>query len=743
MELRRILPALLLCALVFRTVLPAQDNPIYPLPHKLELGSGTLDLEGCTIRFGNGPRCELSALAERLSSELAARYRVSVPVKPEASGRSIVLGLLSDPVIQRSLPGIPGDSVWYLPEGYRLAVTPSGAVIAGHDLSGLYYGIQSFLQLVSADSKGEAKARVATVTDAPAKPFRGVHVYLPAREDLQFFKNYIRTMAHYKINTMILEVGGGMRLDRHPEINLAWEHFCRSFYDMGDLMLKYGEQTPLGPQGRFQASVHTELAGGSWLSKDEVREIVECARENCMEVIPEIQSLTHCYYLALAHRDIAEIPEAAWPDSYDPTNPKSYELLFDVIDEYLDVIQPRRVHIGHDEWRSGVKGVPGINYGRDVLKIYSYLRSRGVGTLMWGDHMISGHNMDGNVPPPPTKPGEVWYAYPSTKEAPGIVSAKAKDILMLNWSWGVTPTSYDQLASRGWKQVLGNFSAANQYDKWPEIFRREDVLGAEMSTWCRADEFSYGQNGAVLNMLASENLLWGGAQLSLERLFALMSARMVQVRQELNGLALPSQEAAAGRPGYSFVSLDLSAAGNAAPGKMGEADLSRVKAGKYESGGVPFAVAAGEKALAAALEPGQAVSGIAVGSNAASLLFLQVATGSEESTNTYQSNYPHDTAPLVGFYRVHYADGLEESVPIRYGRNIARWDGAYTDQVYYARTVNLGQDKAGKPVLAWAMEWVCPRPNRKIQSVDLVAAGASKARPVLLGLTLVKPPFEQ
>jgi len=351
--------------------------------------------------------------------------------------------------------------------------------------------------------------------------------------------------------------------------------------------------------------------------------------------------------------------------------------------------------------------------------------------------------MDGRIPEPPSKPGEVWYAYPSTREAPDIIAAKAKDILMLNWSWGVTPSSYKQLSSRGWKQVLGNFSAAREYEQWPQRFASEDILGAEMSTWCLSNEFSYGQNGAILNMLFSQKVLWGGAHPKLEKLYEILAGRMVQVREELSGKALPSLDLLRGRPGYGFVTLSLEGKGNAAPGKVGAADLSGLKPGKVEFNGLPFVLAKGDKALAAALGPGQEVRSIPVGANAASLIFLHVATGREESASTYNSNYPEDTAPLLGFYRVRYEDGFEDCVPVRYGKNISRWDGGYADQVYFAHTVKLGENKAGKPSLAWAMEWVCPRPNRRIISVDLVCAGASSVRPVLLALTAVKPPFEK
>ena len=38
-----------------------------------------------------------------------------------------------------------------------------------------------------------------------------------------------------------------------------------------------------------------------------------------------------------------------WPDTYYSSNPKSYKLLFDVYDEYIEVLKFKMIHAGHDE----------------------------------------------------------------------------------------------------------------------------------------------------------------------------------------------------------------------------------------------------------------------------------------------------------------------------------------------------------------------------------------------------------
>ena len=731
---------------VYTTVLHAADLPVYPVPQEIELTASIFDLKSAEIITFGGPDKEMTDMAYFLSSEIAARYQISLTWRKSEGTLSekppIMLGLLSDPEITAFLTkaGMKPASEWSKSEAYSIAVTSSSAVIAGYDLRGLFYGIQTFIQLVKSSGLGQGQVKGCHINDRPFKPVRGVHVYLPARKDIPFFKNFIRAMAHFKINTLIIEVGGGMRLDRHPEINIAWEHFCRSFYDMGDPVLKYGEQVPLGPRRRFQASVHTELGGGSWLTKEEVKGIVDFARRHYMNVIPEIQGLTHSYYLVLAHRDIAEIPEAEWPDSYDPTNPGSYDLMFDVIDEYLEVFQPEWVHIGRDEWRAGIKGETGKLFAEDVLKIYRYLTSRGVKTMMWADHFIRGHNLERRGAEPPEE--GVWYSYPSTEGAAEIISAETKDILMFNWSWGVVETAVDQIKNYGWKQVFGNFDGAAQYEKWPELLSRNDVLGAEMSTWCLANEFSFGQNGSILNMLLSQHLLWSAHSLPLEELYENLAVKMPAIRELLSGDRLPSLEVRRKRTGYEYITVDISPQGNSGRNIGKGFDLNRIPSGKIKYTNVPFLIGAGDKAFAMVSGHGKMVTGITVESSAASMLFLHVCTGKGKKRNTYFSNYPEDTAELLGYYRIHYTDGSEATVPIRFGRNISHYGGDFSNQLYFAHTVNLEEDQDGIPFMAFAYEWINPRPNKQIRSVDLVGVDAeSGACPVLLALTIVKTPF--
>ena len=76
------------------------------------------------------------------------------------------------------------------------------------------------------------------------------------------------------------------------------------------------------------------------IEKNDVKNRVDFAKQNFIEVIPEVPSLTHAYSLLTRHPELAEYPGDKWPDTYCPSNPASYQLMFDVYDEYIDVLQP-------------------------------------------------------------------------------------------------------------------------------------------------------------------------------------------------------------------------------------------------------------------------------------------------------------------------------------------------------------------------------------------------------------------
>ena len=717
--------------------------PIWPLPQEAHYDDERLLLADATIVVPAGDA--RAQFPGRLLAELIEdQFGVALPVAEGAAleGRTaIVVGELSEPAVAAAVARTAA-SVPDAPEGYLLSVGGASAVLAGRDYRGALYAVSSFVQLVHPWGHRSVAVRRASVRDWPFLPIRWVHLYLPGRDQLGFARRYLRDfLLRYKFNGIVLEVGGGMRLDSHPELSVSWQRTVREWYAHGETIDKLGEGIPLGTANRFAASLHAGVGGGGYLEKDDVRLLAAWAAQYGLEVVPEIQSLTHSYYLASAHRELAEDPDMPWPDSYCPSNPESYKLLFEVMDEYLDALKPRRVHIGHDEWRAGAfcprcRGKDtGELFAADILKIRAHLEERGVETWLWGDHFVDGHNRFGKRW---SEGGVVRYERPDTRAARDRLGAAGQPLHVLNWSGEEGDTTFKKL---GWPFVIGNFAGSEEKD-WPARIARHGALGGEVSSWGAFEEFLLGKL-QVPEAAFSINLLWSRQSPPRETALEQVGVLMPEIRRLL---AWPPPPSATADP-MRFEVLDIGSAFNQAP--RGDTwDLSGLEPGRRYGHGLPYAIAdaaRGASAVVVGRRPGQRPTRVAlpVSGRWASLLFLQAATGPGRPSIHAgdQTHFPRESSELIGFYEIRFADELTASHEIRYDETLGPWDAGVSKIYYLTRPVIAGTLPDGRAAVLWASEWVNPRPDVPIVSVTLVGApGPSTALPILFGVTAVEKP---
>ena len=239
-------------------------------------------------------------------------------------------------ILQNDTIGVTG--------AYTLEIDDNISII-GSGYEGVACALQTLDALKETTGNGLSFPR-CRIEDAPFKSHRGVHLFLPPPDEMEEFLRILDVLASLKYNMIILETGGGVEFDRHPEVNAAWRKFCREV-----------REYPGGPQGMqasesyWKDSTHVEICGSGVMTKKDLRRIVDHCAMLGIEIVPEIQALSHSYYLTMAHPEIAERPYERWPDSYCPSCEESYQLYFELAEEVLEVIQPRRVSIGHDEVR--------------------------------------------------------------------------------------------------------------------------------------------------------------------------------------------------------------------------------------------------------------------------------------------------------------------------------------------------------------------------------------------------------
>ena len=704
------------------------SNPplIFPTPQEIKLSTGSFSLDAKTqiLIPLNASQSDVD-LAKFLVNDLVDKYYMPLQTQrtSEISTKSntIVMGTIDNPLIKEYCLSRNIDVTSESPgkEGYVLIVDNKTIVVAGWDDAGAFYGLQTLRQLI--DKNRQFSIPCLTIRDWPYFQFRGIRLFVPASQDVAYFKRFIKDfMALYKFNKLFVEFGG-FRSDRHPEINAGWLQFVKD--------LNYTRTPELdGLFGYNRNSNHQDAGGGEIIDKELTRNLVQFTRQNFIDFIPEIPTLSHAYALINSHPELAVFPDDIWPDVYDPTNPEVYDLVFDVFDEYIDVIKPNMIHIGHDEWR----GFPmrksaafkDHNYAdlyiSDVNTLYDYLTKKGIKVAMWGDFLLE--RVRGKEARTEESLTGEEYLIPGAVPFERVKNEIPKDILILNWMWAdqVGGRENDETFTRaGFKQIFGNMS--NAIPEYEQRIIKSDFIGGAPSSWAITNEYVYARE-ELDEFLGCAYSLWTGRQLDHETRHQMVRKMMPSIRRNLSGIAEPSAD------GDHVVSVDLTPHYNSgAKDNRMNLDLAGISKGNVSLHEKQFdlsqnsdqsAIVVGVKGLGDSPFEKE-VKGIVIGRDVSSLIFLHASINTGHISPAHCAPYnAYHTTELLGWYEVVYEDGYKETIPIQYGVNIREYTS--DENCYYSDAINVG-DKT-----FYAFEWKNKRFGEKITTVNLM--GTENAR---------------
>ena len=368
--------------------------------------------------------------AEMLQGDLQGRFRLRLAIEQGAGeGENLI-------VIGTTAEG--GDPALKA-EGYRLTVAPGRVEVVGADSRGAFYGTQTLRQMLTEDARGPLFYGCA-VNDWADNAWRGWHLSSPSQEDLPVYRRFIDLMALLKYNTLCLEVDSRLQYESHPKI------------------AREGSPT-----------------------KEELRELVEYAKARHFEVFPQLASFSHVRYVTTIpgyeHLAEAETTTEGFRDrnNYCPSNPETYEVFFALMDELIEVFEPKYFHIGHDEATFDDIGTcprckdkaPADLFAGDVTKLHDYLAEKGITTLMWGDMFLPTHN------------GLKYDTVQSTDKVP-------KDIIICDWHYSPThdnDASLQYFQDHGFRAVGSPWYEALNVWNWGRQVKEHGVLGYLGTTW--------------------------------------------------------------------------------------------------------------------------------------------------------------------------------------------------------------------------------------------------------------------
>ncbi len=726
----------------------SMDQPlIFPIPQQLQRTneSFVLDETILIVTPKNASEKDIS-LARLLVKELSNKYGLALKIQSfdviPAGKKVVMMGTLSNPLIKKYCADNhialtkqdPGT------EGYILQVSNNLIVIAGWDDHGAFFGFQSLRQLLQS---GNGKAvQGVKVRDWPNLPFRGIRMYVAGPDNIAFLKRFMSDfMALYKYNKIIIEFNC-MRLDKHPEVNTGWQEFVK-------YMQYTRSNSSQGLYGEEKNSSHYDAGDGFIIEKEVVRDLVKFANDNFLEVIPEIPSLTHAYYLLTAHPELAEYPGDTWPDTYCPSNPKSYELMFDVYDEYLEVIKPKMVHIGHDEWWGAPIGVcplcKGKDYSKlyagDVTKIHNYFAKKGIKIAMWGDYLLESVREKGTQKR--TSSTGVKYETPGAMPPSVVKEMMPKDILIFNWFW-IDQEKEKELNDFGFTQIYGNFTP--NISDWDERIKKIKLAGGAPSSWAMTNEFNFGKD-LMLDFLGCINLLWSTHTIKPIDLPPVVWGLIPSIRASLNGKKIPSEDGNVVEP------IDISSKYNLSrESRIFNVDLNKIISGDVKEGTKLFRLnngsAASAKCVIAVGAEGKEknplpdkIENIAVNEDVSSLIFLHACAlpaGNQKAYFNIPDNF--DSPDLLGWYEIVYEDGYKDIIPVQYGVNILEWNPGGEKSLdtlegetgapqkaycYEADPVNCSADTTN--IKFFSFEWVNKRFGKVIKEVNLYGSNHYQA----------------
>jgi len=246
-------------------------------------------------------------------------------------------------------------------EGYKLNVAPQQITLRSNTPAGIFYGLQTILQLLPADIEAATQQAnvkwiipAVEVTDYPRFGWRGLmldvsrHFFTKAE-----VKSFIDEMVKYKYNTF----------HWHLTDDQGWRIEIKSLPELTKKGAYSVKRT--GRWGTFlPALANEEPSYGGYYTQDDIREIVKYAQERYITILPEVDVPGHSLamittYPALSSTKKQYSVNGGWrnvpqdDNALDPSNEEVYKKLDKVFTELAKLFPCEYIHVGGDEAYKG------------------------------------------------------------------------------------------------------------------------------------------------------------------------------------------------------------------------------------------------------------------------------------------------------------------------------------------------------------------------------------------------------
>ncbi len=330
----------------FITELRARGFSLLPAPQKLELSEHNVIVDGSWIVSSNVSKENIAI--KRLIQGADELHKLSFSANGQ---KKIVLSVKPGTVNETSDPALNE-------QGYLLRVTPALIEITGNGNAGLFYGVQSFLQLLRRDATGDLILPECVIKDWPSLQLRFVHWDTKHHQKrMETMKRLIDWHAFFKVNMIAFEMEDKYEYPSHPVI---------------------------GAPGAY--------------TKAEMQELTRYALQRHIQIVPDIQSPAHMNYV-LKHEQFAHLKSDGSNYQICMCDPEAISLIFDMYQDMIDAtpgvdyflvstdevyyagICDKCEHTYNDENRS-------LAWAEFVNKTRDWLAERGRRQISWIEHPL-------------------------------------------------------------------------------------------------------------------------------------------------------------------------------------------------------------------------------------------------------------------------------------------------------------------------------------------------------------------
>lgn len=461
-----------------------EEIHIIPQPSSLQSTKGSFVVNGLTKIYVQKSTRDALRVAEMFSRKLQKATGFSIAVSETEDEK------VAENSITFSLNTKDTDAH---PEGYQLSVKDKRITLTAAAPAGLFYGYQTLCQLLPAEIESHSPVQGiswtipgAEIDDKPRYEWRGLHLdvgrhYMP----VEFIKEYIDNMAMHKLNTfhwhLTEDQGWRIEIKKYPKLTEigAWR-----------------KETLIG-HNRDQPHQFDGQRYGGFYTQDEVKEIVQYAKDRFITVVPEIELPGHATAAIAAYPELGVTGEQVevvthwgiFPDIFNVED-ETFTFLEDVLTEVIELFPSEYIHIGGDEaikdqWKSsesiqqqmkelGLKDEHELQ-SYFITRIEKFLNSKGRKLIGWDEILEGG-----------LAPNAAVMSWRGTEG--GIAAAKSGHKVVMSPGSHVYFDHY-QADPKDEPLAIGGYTTLEkvyQFEPTPAELNKEEekyVMGAQANVW--------------------------------------------------------------------------------------------------------------------------------------------------------------------------------------------------------------------------------------------------------------------